>query len=74
MSREYWECGAAQFHQRVWQLRVWHRKKPWWGFGLVERWEETLLEAPEDVDYEDVKRLAERFREAGAGCRIETAP
>lgn len=52
-------------------LRVWTKWRPWWGFGLIQRWQEFEMEPPPGTSPEKVKEMADQIRATGAGCRIE---
>ena len=50
------------------EVLCWHR--PWWGLGLIGRWQEFVCRPPERMQFAEIQEWAERFRAAGASARI----
>lgn len=52
-------------------IRTWER--PWWGFGLVQRWVETEAWPPPNADFQAVMSVVEFLRAQGAEVRMRQA-
>ena len=52
------------------ELEVVWLHRPWWGLGLIGRFEELVAEPPPGTSFAEAQEWAERFRAAGASARI----